>query len=198
MHIRVFSGLAFLAPILLIACGEGSESTATDETTAVSNEESTASDASTHSEGSTSADDDLGGDGDGDGDTESAGDGDGDTESAGDGDGDGEPSDYGNPGPGTFSTSELSATLPNGCELDYEVLTPEKLSTDVVVVLAHGFQRSVEAMGPMAEHFASWGMTVVNAPLCSNSFTGVDHARNGEALAQLAAIEAPQGALFGI
>ncbi len=80
--------------------------------------------------------------------------------------------------------------------MTYEVFTPNELQTDVTVILAHGFQRSIEDMAATAEHVASWGVRVVTVPLCSNSFLGVDHAQNGYDIAALAASVAPDGAVY--
>jgi len=74
----------------------------------------------------------------------------------------------------------------NGCTLDYEWFTPDTPRSAVPVILLHGFQRSVDDMQTMAEHYASWGLEVITVSLCTNSLSGVDHARNGEAAAQLA------------
>lgn len=103
------------------------------------------------------------------------------------------PSDYLGAGPADVTVTTGEAALPNGCELDYRRYLPAG-AVRARIVLAHGFRRSVEDMDAVATRFASWGFEVFSAPLCNQSLTGVDHARNGTALVQLAAsltIEAP-------
>jgi pimeloyl-ACP methyl ester carboxylesterase len=68
----------------------------------------------------------------------------------------------------------------------HTVTSPTSLTPLATIVLAPGFTRPPSSMEPFARHLASWGFRVVTAPLCSNSPFGVDHAKNGQALAQIA------------
>lgn len=95
--------------------------------------------------------------------------------------------DYRRTGPYPVETASGDATVANGCRLRHAVTTPTGVTPLSTLVLAPGFTRPPSSMEPFARHLASWGFRVVTAPLCSNSPFGVDHAKNGEALAQLAA-----------
>jgi pimeloyl-ACP methyl ester carboxylesterase len=139
------------------------------------------------------------GDGDGDGDpTTGDGDGDGDGDpTTGDGDGDGDPvgAAYDKPGPYSVSVSQGQMQATPNCNLSYAVYEPDTLDSDVEVLLAHGFMRSIDDMAETAEHIASWGVTVYTVPLCTNTFA-IDHAANGAAMAALGQALAPSGAVY--
>ncbi|MCA9720737.1 MAG: hypothetical protein KC468_39105, partial [Myxococcales bacterium] len=113
-----------------------------------------------------------------------------------DGDGDLEPIDYSEPGPYGVVVESATFPAPGSCQMEHDIFTPSELKTDVTVILAHGFQRSIDDMALTAEHVASWGVRVVTAPLCSNSLISVDHEQNGHDIAALAAAVAPAGALY--
>ena len=178
----------------LAACGDDGDDTGLDETSSSGDAESTAEatgDGDGDSTGTSTTGDGDGdttmttGDGDGDSTT---GDGDGDsTTGDGDGDGDGDLPNFENPGPISVSSATGSMTTSNGCDLDYETFTPATKRTEATVFMAHGFQRSIADQAAFAEHVASYGMTVVTVSLCTNGFVGVDHQKNGEAIAQLGA-----------
>jgi pimeloyl-ACP methyl ester carboxylesterase len=84
------------------------------------------------------------------------------------------------------TTQSAEATVANGCRMRHSVASPTGVEPLATIVLAPGFTRPPSSMEPFARHLASWGFRVVTAPLCSNSPFGVDHAKNGEALAELA------------
>ena len=105
--------------------------------------------------------------------------------------------DYSVKGPHETTTSSDTVTTDNGCEMAYARYKPADGNPAATVVLAHGFQGSIEDLTDVATHLSSWGFDVVAAPLCSDSFFGTDHAKNGEALAQLAAKLAIAAPHFG-
>jgi len=135
--------------------------------------------------------------GDGDGDPTTSGDGDGDPTTSGDGDGDPMPDaqDYAELGPHGVSTSTDSLAVTPDCDLSYGIYEPDELASDVPVLLAHGFMRSIADMAETANHIASWGVRVYTVPLCTNSFA-INHAQNGEAMAALGEALAPEGAVY--
>lgn len=103
--------------------------------------------------------------------------------------------DYDQPGPYTVDIGEGSLQATPDCQLSYATFTPSDPQTDVPVILAHGFMRSIDDMAETAEHVASWGVPVITAPLCTNDFQ-IDHAQNGQALAALGQALAPDGAVY--
>ena len=73
------------------------------------------------------------------------------------------------------------------CTLEYRKFTPRQpASSDVVVILSHGFMRDRDQMRGWAKHVASWGVTVYTPNLCHATFVDADHAKNGEELAAFA------------
>lgn len=109
----------------------------------------------------------------------------------------GEPegADYGQVGPYSVSTSSGSMQVNQQCNLAYDVYTPDTLDSEVAVVLAHGFMRSIDDMAATAEHIASWGVKVYAVPLCTNSFQ-INHELNGEAIALLGQALEPNGPVY--
>jgi pimeloyl-ACP methyl ester carboxylesterase len=81
------------------------------------------------------------------------------------------------------------------CNLAYAVYEPDTMLSDVEVLLAHGFMRSIDDMAETAEHIASWGVKVYAVPLCTNTFN-INHQLNGEAIAALGEALAPAGAVY--
>lgn len=175
--------------ISLAGCGESSGDEAGTGTSEATGETTTGAETTGDGDGATATSDTTSSTTSTD--TTSTGDGDGDTTTTtsttgdGDGDGDGDLPDFEQPGPFGVSSQTGSMTTTNGCDLDFEIFTPATSLSDATVFMAHGFMRSVPDQGPMASHAASFGVTVVTVSLCTNGFVGVDHQRNGEAIAQL-------------
>jgi pimeloyl-ACP methyl ester carboxylesterase len=141
------------------------------------------------------------GDGDpstGDGDP-STGDGDPSTGDGDPGTGDGDPGDlgkpYDQPGPYAVTTSTGQMQANAQCNLSYAIYEPATLASEVEVLLAHGFMRSIADMAATAEHLASWGVRVYAVPLCTNNFS-INHQLNGQAMAALGEALAPGGAVY--
>lgn len=103
--------------------------------------------------------------------------------------------DYSMPGPFAVDSSTASMQVNDACNLEYGIFEPAESASEIPVLLAHGFMRSIDDMAPTAEHFASWGLTVYTVPLCTNSFS-IDHQLNGEAMAALGQALAPGGAVY--
>ena len=73
-----------------------------------------------------------------------------------------------------------------GCDVAYTYFKPSVGSQDVLVILGHGFMRSKKRMERLAQHLASWGLTVVNVEFCNSKFWAGNHDRNGADLVALA------------
>lgn len=70
--------------------------------------------------------------------------------------------------------------------LDANLFTPQGTRvSDVVVVITHGFARGRANMVGWGRHVASHGFDAAVVELCTN-FVGIDHPKNGKALAQFA------------
>ncbi|MEM9459763.1 MAG: hypothetical protein AAGF11_36640 [Myxococcota bacterium] len=115
----------------------------------------------------------------------------GDSESDSDSEGEstGEPTDPGPDlrelGPHAVDTSAGTAQLSTGCSMGYDLRTPAAGGDPPVVVLAHGFQGNRGTMAGWAEHWASWGVTVITPDLCHATIFDSDHAQNGADLQAL-------------
>lgn len=76
----------------------------------------------------------------------------------------------------------------SACTFEYETFTPSKVASDVNVIIAPGFAladglgSSREALTPLAQHIASWGVVAHTVKLCTNG-ASIDHAGNGAAIA---------------
>ncbi len=106
-----------------------------------------------------------------------------------------EGADYSQPGPYGVDVSSGQMQANQQCNLAYDVYTPDTLDSDVAVLLAHGFMRSIDDMAATAEHIASWGVKVYAVPLCTNSFQ-INHQLNGEAIAALGQALEPSGPIY--
>jgi pimeloyl-ACP methyl ester carboxylesterase len=87
------------------------------------------------------------------------------------------------------------------CSVEVESFAPDQAESDAIVVMAPGFAlfagagSTREAMSPLAEHLASWGVTTYTAALCTNG-SGIDHELNGRTLAELGENLGPSGAVY--
>jgi len=87
--------------------------------------------------------------------------------------------DYRNRGKIPFESIEDKFTSTTGCEVAYTYYRPRDVSNDVFVVLGHGFLRSKKRMAYLAQHLASWGVSVVNVEFCNSKLWAGNHDRNG-------------------
>ncbi len=98
-------------------------------------------------------------------------------------------------------TSKVSSFQGEVCTFEIESFVPDQAETDQIVILAPGFAlapaagSSREAMSPLAEHFASWGITTYTVALCTNG-PSIDHARNGRAIAEFGESVGANGAVY--
>jgi pimeloyl-ACP methyl ester carboxylesterase len=104
--------------------------------------------------------------------------------------------------PGSHSvTRKVSSFQGEVCTFETESFVPDQAETDQVVILAPGFAFGAglgstrEAMSPLAEHFASWGITTYTVALCTNG-PSIDHPRNGQAIAELGESVGANGAVY--
>lgn len=66
-----------------------------------------------------------------------------------------------------------------GCVVAYTYYKPRGASKDVLVVLGHGFMRSKKRMARLAQHLASWGLSVVSMEFCNSKLWAGRHNLNG-------------------
>ena len=66
-----------------------------------------------------------------------------------------------------------------GCEVAYTFFRPWKRSKEALVIIGHGFMRSKKRMARLAEHLASWGLSVVNVEFCNSKLWTGNHDLNG-------------------
>jgi len=96
--------------------------------------------------------------------------------------------DYRELGAANVSSSKKTFTAA-ACNFEYETFTPDAVASDVVLVIAPGFALAAglgstrEALTPLAQHLASWGIVTHTVKLCTNG-GGIDHAKNGAAIAE--------------
>jgi hypothetical protein len=200
---RYFLSLMVAAPVASLGCSDdrdpSGDDSAASETGDGDGDPSGDGDGEPTGDGDGEPTGDGDGDGDpGDGDGDQTGDGDpgdGDGEPTGDGDGDPSGAAYDQPGPYTVTVSQAQMQVNAQCNLAYAVYEPDTLDSEVAVLLAHGFMRSIADMADTAQHFASWGVKVYAVPLCTNNFN-VDHQLNGQAMAALGDAVAPGGAVY--
>ena len=67
----------------------------------------------------------------------------------------------------------------SGCQVVYTFFSPKNGSRDVLVTLGHGFMRGKERMAFLAQHLASWGLSVVNVEFCNSKLWAGNHDLNG-------------------
>jgi hypothetical protein len=70
--------------------------------------------------------------------------------------------DYRNQGKGSYDSLEGQLKSSTGCEVSYTYYRPRDVSSDVLVIIGHGFMRSKRRMAYWAQHLAGWGLSVVN------------------------------------
>ena len=87
--------------------------------------------------------------------------------------------DYRNQGKISFESIEDKLTSTSGCEVAYTYYRPMVVSNDVLVLLGHGFMRSKNKMAYLAQHLASWGLSVVNLEFCNSKLWAGNHDLNG-------------------
>jgi len=87
--------------------------------------------------------------------------------------------DYRNQGKGPYDTLEGKLKSSTGCEVTYTYYRPRDVSSDVLVIIGHGFMRSKRRMAYLAQHLAGWGLSVVNLEFCNSKFWAGNHDLNG-------------------
>ena len=87
--------------------------------------------------------------------------------------------DFGNRGDATTFVESGNFTSRDGCNLDYDLYTPDEAITDTLTVIMHGFSRSKAEFAGMAGHLASWGLPAVTMDLCHAWALDVDLNQNG-------------------
>jgi hypothetical protein len=87
--------------------------------------------------------------------------------------------DYRNQGKVPYESFEGIIVSSTGCEVAYTYFRPSVGAQEVPVILGHGFMRSKKRMEPLAQHLASWGLSVVNVESCNSKFWAGNHDRNG-------------------
>ena len=88
--------------------------------------------------------------------------------------------DYSETGTIAYSRSEGSFTTTDGCESDYTLFSPTGASADAMVVIQHGFARSLDNFTGWAEHLASWNIPSLVVNLCHSSAWDINIDQNGE------------------
>ena len=73
--------------------------------------------------------------------------------------------DYSQKGPHSFSRQTGKKKVHPTCTLPYQLYQTEKKDS-VLVILSHGFARNAGHMRKWAEHFASWGFSVLTPTHC--------------------------------
>ena len=91
--------------------------------------------------------------------------------------------DYRNQGKGPYDTLEGKLKSSTGCEVTYTYYRPRDVSSDVLVIIGHGFMRSKRKMAYLAQHLVSWGLSVVNVEYCNSKLWAGNHDRNGADMA---------------
>jgi len=87
--------------------------------------------------------------------------------------------DYRNQGKGSYDSLEGQLKSSTGCEVSYTYYRPRDVSSDVLVIIGHGFMRSKRRMAYWAQHLAGWGLSVVNLEFCNSKFWAGNHDLNG-------------------
>ena len=72
-------------------------------------------------------------------------------------------------GPYEVTTVSNSLTVDTGQNLNYIIFMPEEPQSPVHVLLVHGFSRNMSVLADLAQHYASWGISVVTMDLIHSS-----------------------------
>ena len=94
--------------------------------------------------------------------------------------------DYRRPGTVSYSGLEGKMVSTTGCQVEYTYFRPTDGAREVLVMLGHGFLRSRKRMERLAQHLASWGLSVVNVEFCNSKLWAGNHDRNGADMVALA------------
>ncbi len=73
------------------------------------------------------------------------------------------------PGPHEIEISEGELESSNGEDISYTLFKPIESRESPLIILSHGFLRDSNVMSGLAEHYSSWGMTVVTPNLQNSS-----------------------------
>jgi len=87
--------------------------------------------------------------------------------------------DYRYQGKISYESFEGLIVSSTGCDVGYTYFRPSVGSQEAMVILGHGFMRSKKRMERLAQHLASWGLSVVNVEFCNSKFWAGNHDRNG-------------------
>jgi hypothetical protein len=87
--------------------------------------------------------------------------------------------DYRKQGRVPYDTFEGELGSSTGCKIFYTHYKPLRGSTQVLVMLGHGFMRSRKRMASLARHLAGWGLPVANVEFCNSKLWAGNHDRNG-------------------
>ena len=87
--------------------------------------------------------------------------------------------DYRYKGKVSYESSDGKLISSTGCEVTYTFFKPKGRSKDVLVIVGHGFMRRKERMANLAQHLASWGLSVVNVEFCNSKLWAGNHDLNG-------------------
>jgi len=87
--------------------------------------------------------------------------------------------DYRNRGITPYESIDDKLVSASGCKVAYTYYKSRDLPKDTLVVLGHGFMRSKKRMTYLAQHLASWGLSVVNVEFCNSKLWAGNHDRNG-------------------
>ena len=72
-------------------------------------------------------------------------------------------------GPYEVTTISSDISVTNGQTLDYTIFMPEDSQSSVHVLLVHSFTRNMSVLSDLAQHYASWGISVVTMDLIHSS-----------------------------
>ena len=104
--------------------------------------------------------------------------------------------DFSQTGPHAVTVQDRTVSV-TGCNINYDIYTPQGITDPPTVVLGHGFARGSSVMVGWAEHFSSWGVEVLLPTLCHyNVLTGVDHEMNGQNMKELAALHGSTSTVY--
>ena len=87
--------------------------------------------------------------------------------------------DYRYKGKVAYESSDGKLISSTGCEVAYTYFKPKSGSKEVVVIVGHGFMRNRDRMAQLAQHLASWGLSVVNVEFCNSKLWAGNHDLNG-------------------
>ena len=81
---------------------------------------------------------------------------------------------YTNFGPFDYDITSQDIFVTDSLPMNYSIFTPLNNDLDVLVILSHGFTRDRSVMLDIAQHYASWGMTVITIDLLHSSIIDND------------------------